>query len=487
MLELLNISKSFGDLLALDRVCLAARPGTIHGLVGENGAGKSTLMKILTGFISASGGYIRLNGEEIQLTSPEDASALGFGMLYQEPLDFPQLSVLENFMAGDNDYHPTPSRDQLSTMCIDFGFTLDPDEIMGTLTLGERQQLELLRLAKEGKQLLILDEPTTGISTAQRDALFSALATLRDRGAIIFLVTHKLEEIELLCDSVTVLRQGVVTGVQHRPFQRSELLLAMFAELPQEKTLPVRPAGQSMVLTMQKVNSDHGRCGLQACSVTINNGEIIGLAGVDGSGQSVFLKLACGLIKPRSGEVSPGSGLQTSRPYGLWSTKVNGALLPADRLSEGLFPELSIHEHLLLVHSRRTLLLPSTGRADSQAAIQTFAIKGTPETSANQLSGGNQQRLLLSLVDQQTRLICLENPTRGLDIHAAQWTWQYLHQLQENGATLLFASPDLDEILAHATRILVFFNGTIILDTPKEETSFGELSQAITGPGTVAR
>jgi ABC-type uncharacterized transport system ATPase subunit len=482
ILELQHISKNFGTIPALDKVSLTAEPGSIHGLVGENGAGKSTLMKILTGFITKSSGTIHWAGEEIHIRSPHDASELGIGMLYQEPLDFPQLTVLDNFMTGDAHYLPAQARLALEAMGREFSFSLLPDDILSSLTVGERQQLELLRLVKQGKRVLILDEPTTGISDSQKEALFQALVTLRERGAIIFLVSHKIEDIERLCDRVTVLRQGKVTGFHQRPFTRNLLLADMFDTPPQQEVFQPQITQDGIGVTFHEVTSTIGRCGLTTGTLTIKKGEIVGLAGIDGSGQNTFLKLACGLLKPQGGHLAWSDASCGNVGQGPCLHGIQGAMLPADRLTEGLFPQLSIHEHHQLIHNRDILLFTSTDIERTQAAIATFNIKGTLETWSSQLSGGNQQRLLLSLVHSNQRLVCLENPTRGLDLRASQWTWRYLHRFQEKGTTIIFASPDLEEILAHATRVLVFYSGRITLDKPAKQTNFRELSQAITGP-----
>jgi ABC-type uncharacterized transport system ATPase subunit len=478
MIELRDIHKSFGTVEALRGVSFSAARGTIHGIVGENGAGKSTLMKIITGFIAKSRGKIVVDDQEIALADPSQAISRGIGMLYQEPLDFPQLSVLENFMAGGSGFSPTRERKKLSRLCQDFGFDLAPETAVEKLTVGQRQQLELLRLIRSDIKVLILDEPTTGISERQQDLLFTALETLKKMGATLLLVSHKLDEIDLLCDAVTVLRHGQVAASQLRPFNRGALLEAMFDSLPQPQQAVHRPPAESNILECTKVTSSAGRTGLKELSLSVKSGEIIGLAGVDGSGQSLFLKLAYGLLQPSSGTIHRfGKPLQLS--YGNSST--NTVFLPADRLSEGLFGGMSIREHQLLARSQKTFIGPGSGLQQTRQAISTYDIRGNPETSIEDLSGGNQQRLLLSLIPDEVKLILLENPTRGLDVHSAAWTWNQLHSCLAEEGSLLFASPDLEEIMAQASRILVFYEGSIVLDRPSKSTSYQELSRAITG------
>lgn len=480
MLELTAITKHFGPIRALKGITLTARPGSIHGVIGENGAGKTTLMKIITGFQARTGGTIMLDGREVAMASPREAAAHRIGMLYQEPLDFPQLSVLDNFMAGGgSSFDPAGQRQALAELQHHFGFTLDPRQPMQELTVGERQQLELLRLISNGARLLILDEPTTGISARQKDQLFGALTKLRGDGATILLVSHKIDEVEQLCDEVTVLRNGLTVAWQQRPFDRQRLLAAMFDAVPQQDSPPLAaPRTDQPVLVFNRVSSDAGRSGLKDISLTIAAGEIVGLAGVDGSGQSVFLKAAYGLIPPAQGEITT-LGRRPELEYGRDSAKK--VFLPADRLTEGLFPGLTIREHHLLAGDPPPLLSRGSGLAEARWAIDTASIRGTADSRVEDLSGGNQQRLLLSLIPENSRLLLLENPTRGLDVQSAIWTWRYLRQRLHPDGAMVFASPELEEILSQASRVLVFYNGRIVLDKPTTATSHAEISMAITG------
>ena len=484
MIELRDIHKYFGTVKALQGVSLQVAEGSIHGVVGENGAGKSTLMKVLTGFIYRSSGSIIIDETPVELRTPKDARALGIGMLYQEPLDFLQLSVLDNFMAGDADFDRPTMTGTLAALTSRFGFELDPAAPLESLTVGERQQLELLRLIHNGTRVLILDEPTTGISEQQQDLLFAALRSLRDDGCAILLVSHKLAEVDSLCDRVSVLRHGKIVGHQDYPFNREQLLEAMFDTLPERETSPAMHIGSREILSLDNICCSVGRSGLDHVSLSLMEGEVVGLAGLDGSGQSVFLKIAGNLLQPDSGTVIRFNNPSPQRSMTAVQKQI--VFLPADRLSEGLIPGLSIREHILLAADTPLLLTPQTGREQAKQAIAKFNILGLPETAADGLSGGNQQRLLLSLIPPEARLILMENPTRGLDVQSGAWTWQHLlHQLPKDGA-MLFASPDLEEILEHAGRVLVFFDGHIILDKPTRQTSFAEVSRAITGQIEVA-
>ncbi|WP_457575899.1 ABC transporter ATP-binding protein [Desulfomarina sp.] len=478
MIELKKISKYFGGVRALDDVSLEIRSGSIHGIIGENGAGKSTLMKILTGFYTRSSGEIIHNGDAVELRTPRDARELGFGMLYQEPLDFQQLSVLDNFMMGSDGFDPQEARHILRELCKTFGFSLPPSSKLEELTVGERQQLELLRLIRDKANLLILDEPTSGISQKQQEVLFQALRTLRKDGLAILLVSHKLDEIEQLCDEVTVLRHGRLAGQQQHPFDREKLLQAMFDSLPGKFNSRTERKKGRTVLDFKDVTSTAGRSGLQSITLSIQAGEVVGLAGVDGSGQSAFLKASFGLLSPEIGIINrfgEKATLPDRKDYGL------ATFLPADRLVEGLFPGMSIREHHVLAGIKERIITGESGLANTVKAIETYNIKGRPDTVVENLSGGNLQRLLLSLIPENVRLVLMENPTRGLDVQSAEWTWQYLHSHLPSDTTIIFASPELEEIMEQATRVLVFYNGSIILDSPVDQTGYNEISRAITG------
>jgi len=479
MIQLNDIHKHFGKVKALQGVSLKVAAGSIHGVVGENGAGKSTLMKVLTGYIARTSGSVFFAGQEVDLRTPKDARTLGIGMLYQEPLDFLQLSVLDNFMAGSPRFDQQAMRSALLDLTSRFGFELDPDCPLQRLTVGERQQLELLRLIHEGTRALILDEPTTGISERQQELLFTTLRSLKEEGCAIILVSHKLSEVETLCDRVSVLRHGRIAGQQEQPFNTDNLLQAMFDTLPDHESPPEDLIDGPEILSFENVCSSIGRSGLNHVSLSVHEGEVIGLAGLDGSGQSVFLKIAGNLLEPDSGIVVRfGHDLADSKPQ---QDRKKTVFLPADRLSEGLIPGLSIREHLLLASDSPLFITPRTGRQQATQAISKFNILGRPETVADGLSGGNQQRLLLSLMEPGARLILMENPTRGLDVQSGAWTWQHLrNQLPDNGS-IIFASPDLEEIMEHASRVLVFFNGQIILDKATRDTDFNQVSRAITG------
>ena len=289
-ITLRDIHKHYGKVHANDGINMEINRGVIHGILGENGAGKSTLMKILAGYVQKTSGTILLDGRPTDYRGTAQATGLGIGMLYQDPLDFPQLSVLENFMMGlsrglTSQY--SGYRHKLEDSCNFFGFNLDADAPVGSLTVGERQQLELIRLLSLGVQILILDEPTTGISSLQREILFNALRKLASQQKTILLVSHKLNDVEALCHRSTVLRKGKVAGEMNQPFNTRTLLEWMFDTPLSPPTRPEIKPGQ-VTLAMEGISASGDRAGLKNCSLTIRQGEIVGLVGLEGSGQSAF-------------------------------------------------------------------------------------------------------------------------------------------------------------------------------------------------------
>jgi len=481
-ITLRDIHKHYGKVHANDGINMEINRGVIHGILGENGAGKSTLMKILAGYVQKTSGTILLDGRPTDYRGTAQATGLGIGMLYQDPLDFPQLSVLENFMMGlsrglTSQY--SGYRHKLEDSCNFFGFNLDADAPVGSLTVGERQQLELIRLLSLGVQILILDEPTTGISSLQREILFNALRKLASQQKTILLVSHKLNDVEALCHRSTVLRKGKVAGEMNQPFNTRTLLEWMFDTPLSPPTRPEIKPGQ-VTLAMEGISASGDRAGLKNCSLTIRQGEIVGLDGLEGSGQSSLLRLASGLEKPVKGTIRLQHKSMTGRDYHTFKSQ-GVSFLPTARLEEGLIPGLTITEHFAL-RQKKSMIIPwDMSKKQADERIDLFRIVGTPSSTVESLSGGNQQRLLLALMSTAPYLLLLEQPTRGLDMESARWVWQQLMSHADKGAGIIFSSVELEEILLVADRVLVFFNGTVIKDVKTRDTNLNELGRAIAG------
>ncbi len=490
-IELLHIHKRFGAVQANRDVSLQVEAGTIHGLLGENGAGKSTLVKILSGFLRCDQGQIRVGGQRVQIGSPAAAIRLGIGMLHQDPLDFPSLTVLENFIAGQLGRFGLgrgESRKQLQKGCAEFGFDLNPDGAIGALTVGERQQLEILRLLSLGINTLILDEPTTGISASQKDLLFAALQRLAEQGKSVIFVSHKLEDVERLCDWVTVMRQGEVVGdLPVKGEDSSPLLLEqrlidlMFGR---ELAAPGRPHPQvtavDPLLELHSVVLRQEHFTLALPDLSVQPGEVIGLAGLEGSGQRPLLLACAGLLPPIHGHILLQGQEMAGRPYGDYLRRGVG-FSPADRLREGLIPGLTLQEHFAL-KQRDPWVNWLLARQQAQAAIEHFSIRGHTYSRVEQLSGGNQQRSQLALLPTPLTLLLMEHPTRGLDIESALWVWGQLLERTQTGTAIFFASADLDEILQYSDRVMVFSGGQVSEPIPVAELTVSRLGQLMTLP-----
>ena len=485
-ITLRDIRKQYGKVNANDGIDLEISEGSIHGILGENGAGKSTLMKVLAGYTVKTSGAILLNGRPVEYDHPSQATRLGIGMLYQDPLDFPPLTVLENFLMGLD--HGFISREEayrrrLNEMAGHFGFHLDPAAPAERLTVGERQQLELIRLLALGVEVLILDEPTTGISSLQKQALFSALRKLAGEGKTILLVSHKLEDVEALCDRITVLRRGKVEGEMGLPFESKRLLGWMFGnELPPPPCFERRTEEGVLTLAMEGVSASGGRAGLSPCHVAVRQGEVVGLAGLEGSGQGLFLRLAAGLERPETGKIRVAEKDMTGKDHHAYRAR-RVTFLPAGRLEEGLMPGLTITEHFALHQEGAMMIHWPNAQRRAEQGIERFRIRGSPLSVAESLSGGNQQRLLLALLPANPSLLLLEHPTRGLDMDSVQWVWEKLMAYADEGTSIVFSSAELDEIFQMADRVLVFFNGVVVKDVRTCDTTMEELAKAIAGKG----
>ncbi|QYK51851.1 MAG: ATP-binding cassette domain-containing protein [Anaerolineales bacterium] len=477
-----TIHKQFGSLVANDEISIQFEPGRIYGLLGENGAGKSTLMKILSGYQQPDRGEIALNGVVQHFATPRQALAAGVGMLYQEPLDVPVFTVLENFLLGraDDGQRPQQSAKALAQLAGRYGFQVDPHEHTRELSMGERQQLELLRLLAGGAEVLILDEPTTGISAEQKDLLFASMRTLaREEGKTLILVSHKLDEVQELCDYAYVLRKGRLVGGKQLPCPNQELVDLMFDELAPRPARQTAPG--DVLLDLQHVSARTPRLELEPVSLHVQAGQVLGLAGLEGSGQELLLRACAGLL-PLSGgslrlagEPQPDWDYPRARQHGV-------AYLAAGRLEEGLIAGLTLTEHMALVSNAHGLLVDwLQNRQLAAQHISTYQVVGQPESYIENLSGGNQQRFLFAMLPQNLKLILMEHPTRGLDIRSTDWIWEQLDRRRADGTAIIFLSADLDEIAARSDQIAVFSGGRLLRSVPAAETTADELGHLIGG------
>ena len=472
-----HLSKSFGTLKANDDISVEFAAGQIHGVLGENGAGKSTLMKLLAGVYGADAGTVTIDDRPVTLGTPRQSIAAGIGMVGQDPLDIPVFSVVDNIACGvamPALSELVPRYQQLAT---ELGFTVTASQRIGDLTVGQRQQVEIIRLLLAGSQVLILDEPTTGITADQIAALFTALRRLAAAGKTILFVTHKLDEVVALCDTITVLRAGRIVDAQRpMPVSKVAMLHAMFGESnPPERApvdldvqAPVRWECAGVTLRDQHVT-------IGPIQHRIHRGRIVALAGLEGSGQRAYLQHLAGLLPPIAGGTTfEGDALQRHHR--------EVAFLPADRLREGIVGEMSLFDHVRLLQA--DLLRPGESPlAKTKQLIAEYDIKAEWDTPLALLSGGNQQRAMLALIPDTVKGILLEHPTRGLDARSAASVWARLQQRRASGTSVVFFAADLDEIMLYADEIVVFFAGRVSRLIARDAVTEAQLAALIGGVG----
>lgn len=483
--ELRNIQKAFGTVRANDGISLAIPVGTICGILGENGAGKSTLLKILSGFLRADSGEILLDDQPVVIRSPAAGIRRGIGMLHQDPLDFPPMTVLDNFILGRPGgllmNRATAAR-ELSSLAATLEFSLDPDVFLEALSVGERQQLEILRLLSRGVRVLILDEPTTGISDTQKRKLFTALRRLAEEGRTVIFVSHKLAEVERLCEHIAVLRQGKRVGEADAPVNAEALVEWMFGKsLPVQGRKPARLG--DAVFALSDLSVADSRLKVRGINLQIRAGEVIGLAGATGSGQELFLRACAGLVRPSNGAMTvhghnlAGKSYRQFLDHGI-------SYLPSTRLEEGLIRDMTLAEHFVLAGGQRGVLIDWPGAVQSSdRRISEFNIKAAPADAVESLSGGNQQRLLLALLKPELSVLLLDHPTRGLDVESETYIWEKLRERCRAGTCILFTSSDLEELLNVSDRILVFFNGHVSAPVDAASATAETIGELISGKG----
>lgn len=499
-IELKGISKAFGPVQANKDISIRVMPGTIHGIIGENGAGKSTLMSILYGFYKADAGEIFISGQKVTIPDSQAAISAGIGMVFQHFKLVENFSVLENVILGAEDgAFLAPSlrkaRKELTALAAEYELHVDPDALIQDIGVGMQQRVEILKALYRRADILILDEPTGVLTPAEADQLFRILDRLKAEGKTIILITHKLREIMEATDTVSVMRRGEMTATvktsETSPEQLAELMVGRKVLLQVNKT-PAKPAQPILEIEGLNVTDAAGVHRVKDVSLTVRAGEIMGIAGVSGNGQSELLevlggsKTATGVVKINGVEVDltgTHSNGRTRRERGI-------AHVPEDRQREGLIMEFSAWENTAFgyhhdpAYQANALLMDNGAiRTDTAGKMQRFDVRPpNPNLAAKSFSGGNQQKIVLAReIERNPDLLLIGQPTRGVDIGAIEFIHQQIVALRDQGKAILLVSVELEEILALSDRIAVMFDGQIMGERLPAQTDEKELGLLMAG------
>ncbi len=499
-IELRGISKAFGPVQANKDITLSVARGAIHGIVGENGAGKSTLMSILYGFYRADAGEIFINGERREIHNSQDAIAAGIGMVFQHFKLVENFTVLENVILGAEEgalLRPSlaRARDLLTTLAAEYELSVDPEALIEDLTVGHQQRVEILKALYRKADILILDEPTGVLTPAEADHLFRILRNLRDEGKTIILITHKLREIMDITDTVSVMRRGQMTATvktaETGPEQLAELMVGRKVLLEVEKT-PAHPGPAVLEIEDLRVTDESGVDRLKGISLQVRAGEILGIAGVSGNGQSELLEVLGGYRNASGRILLNGIPLDLSgRHSDGQSRRAAGiAHVPEDRQREGLIMEFAAWENIAFgyhndpKYQKNTLFMDNRAlREDTRQKMKHFDVRPPiPRLKARNFSGGNQQKLVLAReIERNPDLLLVGQPTRGVDIGAIEFIHKRIIELRDQGKAILLVSVELEEILSLSDRIVVMFDGRIMGERIPAETDERELGLLMAG------
>ncbi len=501
--KLTRINKRFGDVWANRDINLAIKKGTIHGIVGENGAGKSTLMSILFGFYQADSGEIIIDDKSVVIKNSDQAIALGIGMVHQHFMLVETLTVLENIVLGAEvswslKQSLAPARKKLTDIAEKYGLSVPLDTPVGELPVGLQQRVEILKSLYRDADILILDEPTGVLTPQEADQLFEILHSLREQGKTIVLITHKLREIMSITDNVSVMRRG--TMVAHRetantnPAELAELMVGRPVLLEVDKA-PAVPGETKLSVNNLNLKDSRGVQLLDNINFELRAGEILGIAGVSGNGQSELLEVLAGMQPATNGQVhiqtqkinQNFSGKSLPDPKAMRQLGVSH--IPEDRLAEGLVKTFSMQEAAILGYSwdkslgEGIKLDPKKVTQHTEKLIEAFDVRPpNPKLKTANMSGGNQQKLIIAREMQELpEIFLVGQPTRGVDIGAIENIYKALIKARDQGTAILLVSVELDEIMALSDRIMVMNQGRIVGIVDARDTNANELGLMMAG------
>ena len=500
ILELTNINKSFGHVQANKNINLKINKGTIHGIIGENGAGKSTLMSIVFGLYQANSGSIKINGKEINLRSPRDSIVNGIGMVHQHFMLVENFTVLENIILGFEGETVfgeklANAKKDLEKLCKTYNFNIDLDATISDLSVGFRQRVEILKSLYRGAEILILDEPTGVLTPQEVDELFKILRSLKDEGKTIVLITHKLIEIMDLTSEVSVMRQGEMVGHTKTKDTNKEQLAEMMvgrSVLLRVDKKEIKKGEVIFKVNNLSVKDDLDVARVKNINLEIRSGEILGIAGVTGNGQTELLEALSGIRKVESGNIQLFGEKISDQDNFLnpRMLKEKGlAHVPEDRQRMGLISDFKAHENLIFGYhdqepfSKSAVLNSQEITEYSSKIMQEYDVRpNSPNLITSNFSGGNQQKIILSReLNENPKVLLVGQPTRGVDIGAIEFIHQRLINMRDKGAAILLASVELDEILSLSDRIIVMFDGKIVGEKINKNITDRELGLLMAG------
>jgi ABC-type uncharacterized transport system ATPase subunit len=500
MLELRNITKRFGEVLANDHINIQIAEGTIHAIVGENGAGKSTAMRIAYGFYTADGGEILVNGEVRRIDSPHDAIAQGIGMVHQHFMLVETMTVAENIVLGAEpgsiaSLDLAGASQKIRALSEEFKLAINPHASVESLSVGQQQRVELLKALYRQARILILDEPTAVLTPQEVEEFFTILRGMREQGKTVVIITHKLSEVLAISDDVTVMRDGRVVGrVKTRETNAAELARMMVGRdvLLRVEKPDAKPGASVLSVNALRVTARDGSPRLDGVTFQVNAGEVVGIAGVEGNGQTELIETLAGLTDPAlvSGRVEfEGSEITTASARELKQKGI--AHIPEDRHRRGLLLDFDLAENSILgVQDRKPIVSYAgvwldDGAIDRRAReiIKDFDVRpANPDLPARSLSGGNQQKLIIGReFDLHPKLLLVAQPTRGVDIGAIEFIHRKLVALRDAGCAILLVSAELEEVTALADRLLVIHEGRIVGEVDPKVATTEEIGLMMTG------
>lgn len=496
VIEMREITKVFGEFVANDKINLELRKGEIHALLGENGAGKSTLMNMLAGLLEPTSGEIVVNGQVVKLDSPSKAASLGIGMVHQHFMLVEAFTVAENIILGseltkNGVLDITRATREILELSERYGLAVDPSAKVADISVGAQQRVEILKTLYRGADILIFDEPTAVLTPSEIDELMAIMKNLVKEGKSIILITHKLDEIRAVSDRVTVIRRGKsIETVEIAGATNADLAEMMVGRSVSFKTVKQAPQPKEVVLSIKDlvVNENRGIPAVKNLSLDVRAGEIVGIAGIDGNGQSELIQAITGLRKIESGSVElKGQSIVGLHPRQI--TELSVGHVPEDRHRDGLVLEMMISENIALqTYYKEPLskkgILNYTNIIDyAKKLMQEFDVRAASEiVPASALSGGNQQKAIIAReIDRNPDLLIVSQPTRGLDVGAIEYIHKRLIQERDNGKAVLVVSFELDEILNVSDRIAVIHDGKIQGIVTPETTNKQELGVLMAG------